>query len=138
MIESSYRQGFLLCATPREQNCATSIYCSISTKWLLISINDILLLDKYKPAGLGEFWCDMIQHVLAITGVHGKSRLFACNHSVMSQHEIRFRCGNNQYVYILFFFINTLVIENLINFWRRPKKLFGLKTQTKRLSMSTL
>ena len=28
---------------------------SICTKWFLISINDILLSDKCKPAGLGEF-----------------------------------------------------------------------------------
>ena len=28
----------------------------ICTKWLLISINDILLLDKYKPACMGEFF----------------------------------------------------------------------------------
>ena len=27
----------------------------ICTKWFLISINDILLSDKCKPAGLGEF-----------------------------------------------------------------------------------
>ena len=38
-----------------------SIRCRICTKWLLISRNDMLLLIKYKSAGVGEFlvWRDI-------------------------------------------------------------------------------
>ena len=57
MIELRWNngQGLSFRAAPCDQNYAMRIYCSIWNKSLLISINDILLLNEYKPASVGEF-----------------------------------------------------------------------------------
>ena len=54
-LELKLRSRTFILRCPLRTKHFMSIHCSICTKWLLISRNDILLLIKYKSAGVGEF-----------------------------------------------------------------------------------
>ena len=53
VLDSRSRSLILRCPLRIKLNVSNR---SICTKMLLISINDILLLNKYKPAGFGEYF----------------------------------------------------------------------------------
>lgn len=105
---------FILRCPLRKKHCM-SIRCSIWTKWLLISRNDILLLIKYKSAGVGEF---LVWRDIACKGNHMSVTILTIV-TILSCRK-RFRCGNDKYIYILFF-INTLIKYSFINFWRKKR-----------------
>ena len=66
-LELKLRSRTFILRCPLRTKHSMSIHCSICTKWLLISRNDILLLIKYKPAGVGEF---LVRHDIACMGNH--------------------------------------------------------------------